>query len=64
MNKPSITEIIEQSPAIIEEYWFEFERYFKGKYGEDWVNSHGDVIARMCIAAAINTHTGSKNAGS
>ena len=49
--------LIEQSSAIIEQYWFDFEQYFTEKYGAEWVQGHYDILSRMCLAAAINTHT-------
>ena len=48
MDQSLKNNLIEQSPSIIEEYWFEFERYFTEKYG---------VLSRMCLAAAINANT-------
>lgn len=49
--------LIEQSPDVIKGYWYEFERYFTEKYGETWVKGHPEAIAKLCEAAALNTHT-------
>ena len=57
MDQSLKNNLIEQSPSIIEEYWFEFERYFTEKYGAEWLREHYDILSRMCLAAAINANT-------